>query len=515
MEPATNTLINESEQYVRSLFNSKQAKNLIYHNLNHTREVVQHCEHMADIYGVEGEDEVILLVAAWFHDTGYLKGPAKGHEEESKKIVREFLDELGTEETFIERVEQCIEATKFPQHPKNTIEEIICDADLYHVGTEDFYERSLLLREELNQGKKHDTIGKKEWRLSNINFLRAHHFFTMHAKEFLDPVKQKNLEHLEIKAGIRPDSLKETNDDLPKKDQSEKEKNKKHSKEKEESEREGFFTEDPMKENSKNENVAISSVNTSASETFQSNDLKNNDQQRRKEDEPAKEDEILEAEDIRRVMEEERLKNPVPSLVEEEPVEKKKKKKKDDALSIQQAKEKKTERGVVAMFRIMSENHVNLSQMADSKANIMISINTIVVSILVSVLLGKLQFYPQYIIPTIMLMSVCLGAIVFAILATRPNITEGKFTEQDIRDKKINLLFFGNFYNMDLESYDWAMKEMMQDKEYLYGSMIKDIYFLGVVLARKYKLLRISYNIFMFGIVASIVAFGIAMFISN
>lgn len=510
MEPATNTLINESEQYVRSLFNSKQAKNLIYHNLNHTKEVVQHCEHMADIYGVEGEDEVILIVAAWFHDTGYLKGPAKGHEEESKKIVREFLDELGTEESFIERVEGCIDATKFPQQPKNTIEEIICDADLYHVGTEDFYERSLLLRDELNQGKKNDTIGKKEWRLSNISFLKAHHFFTMHAKEFLDPVKQKNLEQLEIKAGIRqPEISKENNEEMLKKEQSEKEKNKKQSKEKEESEREKFFTEDLMKENKKTDNAQPQEKGS------QLQNVHTNDQPEGNVNEPAKEDEILEAEDIRRVMEEERLKNPVPSLVEEVPVEKKKKKKKDDALSIQQAKEKKTERGVVAMFRIMSENHVNLSQMADSKANIMISINTIVVSILVSVLLGKLQFYPQYIIPTIMLMSVCLGAIVFAILATRPNITEGKFTEQDIRDKKINLLFFGNFYNMDLESYDWAMKEMMQDKEYLYGSMIKDIYFLGVVLARKYKLLRISYNIFMFGIVASIVAFGIAMFISG
>jgi predicted metal-dependent HD superfamily phosphohydrolase len=509
MEPATNTLINESEQYVRSLFNSKQAKNLIYHNLNHTKEVVQHCEHMADIYGVEGEDEVILLVAAWFHDTGYLKGPAKGHEEESKKIAREFLDELGTEGTFIDRVEQCIDATKFPQQPKNTIEEIICDADLYHVGTEDFYERSLLLRDELNHGKKNDTIGKKEWRLSNINFLKAHHFFTMHAKEFLDPVKQKNLEQLEVKAGLRADNSPENMEAPVKKELPEKEKNKKQSKEKEgdekernakekkeeiekevregKEEKENIITDDAMKENSTNENAGLF----------------------------AKDDEILEAEDIRRVMEEERLKNPVPPLVPEVPVEKKKKKKKDDALSLQQAKEKKTERGVVAMFRIMSENHVNLSQMADSKANIMISINTIVVSILVSVLLGKLQFYPQYIIPTIMLMTVCLGAIVFAILATRPNITEGKFTEQDIRDKKINLLFFGNFYNMDLESYDWAMKEMMQDKEYLYGSMIKDIYFLGVVLARKYKLLRISYNIFMFGIVASIVGFGIAMFISG
>ena len=77
-------------------------------------------------------------------------------------------------------------------------------------------------------------------------------------------------------------------------------------------------------------------------------------------------------------------------------------------------------------------------------------------------------------------------------------------------NKKVNLLFFGNFYNMSLPDYDWAMKEMMSDREYLNSSMIKDIYFLGVVLARKYKYLRISYNIFMFGLVLAIVAFGIA-----
>ncbi|MGZ5255335.1 MAG: Pycsar system effector family protein [Flavitalea sp.] len=473
MEAATHTLINESEQYVRSLFNSKQAKNLTYHNLNHTKEVVHHCDQLAAGYNVEGDDKVILQVAAWFHDTGYLKGPAKGHEEESKRIAREFLDELGTEESFIVRVEQCIEATKFPQSPNNILEEIICDADLYHVGTEDFYERSLLLREELNLGKKNDTIGKKEWRLSNINFLKEHHFFTQHAKEILDPVKQKNLEQLEIKAGIKKEETKHT------------------------------LSEPQTKENKISESTPENPEPVSGLHTVE------------EENKTGKDEVILEAEDIRRIMVEERLKNPAEATEEEVPVDKKAKKKKDEAIAIQQAKEKKTERGVVAMFRIMSENHVNLSQMADSKANIMISINTIVVSILVSVLLGKLQFYPQYVIPTIMLMAVCLGAIVFAILATRPNITEGKFTEQDIRDKKINLLFFGNFYNMDLESYDWAMKEMMQDKEYLYGSMIKDIYFLGVVLARKYKLLRISYNIFMFGIVASILAFGVAMFISG
>jgi hypothetical protein len=178
-------------------------------------------------------------------------------------------------------------------------------------------------------------------------------------------------------------------------------------------------------------------------------------------------------------------------------------------------KESREERGISTMFRIMSNNHVNLSQMADSKANIMISVNTIVMSIMVSVLLGKLQFYPEYIVPTIILLLVCLSAIVFAILATRPNITKGTFTEEDIKNKKINLLFFGNFFNMSLHEYDWAMKEMMQDKEYVNSSMIKDIYFLGVVLARKYRFLRISYNIFMFGLILAILAFAIAFLFSE
>jgi hypothetical protein len=138
-----------------------------------------------------------------------------------------------------------------------------------------------------------------------------------------------------------------------------------------------------------------------------------------------------------------------------------------------------------------------------------------VLSIMVSVLLGKLQFYPEFIIPTVILVVVCLSAVVFAILATRPNISSGTFTREDIQNKQINLLFFGNFYNMELPDYDWAMKEMMKDKDYLYGSMIKDIYFLGVVLARKYKLLRISYSIFMYGLIAAIIAFGLTFIFSG
>ena len=172
---------------------------------------------------------------------------------------------------------------------------------------------------------------------------------------------------------------------------------------------------------------------------------------------------------------------------------------------------KRPDRGVETMFRLTSSNHFQLSAMADNKANIMISVNTIIVSLIISILIRKLEELPNLIIPTIMLTVVCLIATIFAILATRPNITSGRFSKEDITNKTANLLFFGNFHKMDLHDYEEGMKEMMNDSEFLYSSMTKDIYFLGKVLGKKYEMLRISYNIFMFGFVASVLAFGIAM----
>jgi len=106
--------------------------------------------------------------------------------------------------------------------------------------------------------------------------------------------------------------------------------------------------------------------------------------------------------------------------------------------------------------------------------------------------------------------AVCLSALVFAILSTRPKITEGKFTREDIKNKRSNLLFFGNFYNMELDDFHWGMMEMIKDSDFLYSSMTRDLYFLGIVLAKKYKYLRICYSIFMYGLIISVIAFGIA-----
>ena len=141
----------------------------------------------------------------------------------------------------------------------------------------------------------------------------------------------------------------------------------------------------------------------------------------------------------------------------------------------------------------------------------MISINSIILSVLVSVLFRKLEDYPHLVIPGLILVFVCLTTIVFAVLATRPQVSSGTFSKEDIVNKKTNLLFFGNFHNSQLDDYMWGMKEMMKDADFLYGSMIKDIYFLGLVLGKKYKMLRKSYTVFMYGFIISILAFLIAM----
>jgi predicted metal-dependent HD superfamily phosphohydrolase len=417
MPESLRSLIPPAEQYVANIFSEKIGKDFPYHSFQHTREVVAHCELIASRYDLDETDFTALMIAAWFHDTGYSVSGKHGHEAESQRIVTDFLQQRQAPQELIDKVNGCIRATKMPQAPSTLIEQIICDADLFHLGSDDFQQKNKLLREEVNNFNA-EKIGKKDWRKLNVEFVTRHQFFTEFGREMLEPVKQKNLRELEEKAGLYKKEIS-----IPK-----------------------------------------------------------------------------------------AVPGPVPPPV---PQHTRNVIEQPEGAEAKKGKAAKTERGVVAMFRIMSESHNNLSQMADSKANIMISVNTIVISIMVSVLLGKLQFYPEFIIPTIILVGVCLTAVIFAILATRPNISGGTFTREDIQNKKINLLFFGNFYNMQLPDYDWAMKEMMKDKDYLYGSMIKDIYFLGVVLSRKYKFLRWSYSVFMYGLIAAIVAFAIAFIFSS
>jgi len=198
MSETSEQLLSAVRNYVTDLFTHQVKPEFVFHSLEHTEDVVEACSYMADHYRLNGEDRQVLLLAAWFHDTGYTKGEATGHEDESIKIATSFLTRNNVEDTIIQRVGSCIEATRMPQSPVNQVEKILCDADLYHLATEDFKARSQLLKQEQESILGHK-IDKKEWRKNNISFLENHRYFTDYGQENLEPKKQENLLKLKKK----------------------------------------------------------------------------------------------------------------------------------------------------------------------------------------------------------------------------------------------------------------------------------------------------------------------------
>jgi predicted metal-dependent HD superfamily phosphohydrolase len=399
-------LLEKVKQQVLSYFKLRNNEDLLYHNRKHTEGVVAAAIQIANHYQLNDQDFFIVIASAWFHDTGYMEDTAN-HEEHSARLAEDFLKAHYVDDNVIQQVKGCIMATKMPQKPVGLLQSIMCDADVFHLGTEDFNENNKQLRKECKM-VFHFDFSKQDWRHKTIQFMQAHHYHTDYAKMLLTDQKEKNLQELRYK-------------------------------------------ELEWQEKNKAEEA-------------------------------------------------------LPVLASEE--------KKPEAATVYQEKEvKKKERpdkGIETMFRVSSSNHQRLSDMADNKAHIMITVNSIILSAILSLLLRRLEDYSYLIIPTVIILLVSLITLVFAILATRPSIPEGRFTPQDVDDKKVNLLFFGNFYRMNLQEYIAGMRNVMADREYLYGSLIIDVYSQGVVLGRKYRLLRVSYNVFMFGLIASVLAFIIA-----
>jgi len=397
-------ILKDAQVYVTEIFQKKVSPIFVFHNLTHTQQVVRAAEELAANYALNDQDHFVLLMSAWFHDTGFSSGQAEEHEKESIQIATVFLQNHNVDAETIQRISSCIQATRMPQSPLSQVEKIMCDSDLYHLGSTDFKKMNDNLRQEQEAYFKKE-FGKKEWRQRNIEFLESHQYFTDYCQQRLEPKKQQVIKDLQKRQGT---------------------KEVKHTLEME---------------------ISPYSFGKGG----------------------------------------------------------------EQASTVNKTKlDKDAERGIQTIFRTTSNNHMQLSEMADSKANIMISVNSIIISLILSFVVARLEYYPQFMIPAVLLTAVCVAAITFAILATRPSVTGGRFTEDDIRTKRTNLLFFGNFHKMELDEYNWAMNELLKDRDYIYGSMIKDVYFLGVVLARKYRLLRISYNIFMFGLIISVLAFGFA-----
>lgn len=178
-----------------------------------------------------------------------------------------------------------------------------------------------------------------------------------------------------------------------------------------------------------------------------------------------------------------------------------------------QFKDKSPERGIQTMYRVSMRNHLKLSDIADTKANILLSVNAIIISLLLTNLIPKLDnpSNDYLIYPTGIFVLFSIVSMIMSVLATRPNVTSGEFDKEDVENKKVNLIFFGNFHKMKYKDYEWAMQEMIKDQQYVYDTLTKDLYYLGVVLDKKYKLLRWTYTIFMIGMILSTIAFFVAL----
>lgn len=176
-------------------------------------------------------------------------------------------------------------------------------------------------------------------------------------------------------------------------------------------------------------------------------------------------------------------------------------------------KSRKLGRGIETMYRSTYRNHINLSSIADAKANMMISLNTIIMSVIITVVGSGFAFGGglfeslRFTVPISILMIGSLIAVIFAVVSARPEVTKKKVDLQRIKNKKSSVLFFGNFTNLPLPKFLRNMQELKSDRDLLYDNMSIDIYHLGKVLDRKYHLLRISYTIFISGLTLAVISF--------
>ena len=158
-------------------------------------------------------------------------------------------------------------------------------------------------------------------------------------------------------------------------------------------------------------------------------------------------------------------------------------------------------------------NHIDLSSIADNKANIMLSVNAIVITVGLPLLVDRTIENPDLQIPTFILAITSVISMIFATLSTRPAKMSGTTSQEAIATKKSNLFFFGNFYNMSFEEYDQGMSTVVGDNDNLDKAITRDLFYLGKSLGSKFERLRLCYNIFMVGIVSSVLSYVIIMLI--
>lgn len=193
------TLLFEAEAYVTELMGDLHKLRWPFHNIDHIRVVVDRCKELAEIYKLSLVEREEILLAAWFHDTGYTKG-AHEHEMRSAALFISFLEKKNADTLSRGNIVRMIMATKYPSTPTTLQEKILCDADLFHLSLPDYFQWSELLLQETNIHLK-ESVEPWDWDRNNISFFTIHHYFTDYAIEHWLPGKIHNLELLQQRVG--------------------------------------------------------------------------------------------------------------------------------------------------------------------------------------------------------------------------------------------------------------------------------------------------------------------------
>jgi predicted metal-dependent HD superfamily phosphohydrolase len=395
-------LVKQAQAYVEPLLQKNLDPRLTYHTLAHTDYVVKQAHTLADAAKLPAKETEELLLAAWFHDSGYLD-TYEGHEYKSMVRAAEWLQAQKYDPAGIEVIKNLIRVTHRNEEAKTELEKIIGDADMSNLAADDYRSRAELIRTEwelmLNK-----SYSNTEWAELQLNFMLAHKYQSEIGKEFYKKALKANTE----------------------------------------------------------------------------------DQRER--------------------------------LKKAEKKEKKKNKEKTDTFA-------EPKRGIETMFRTMYGNHMKLSDMADKKAGMMIQLNAVILSVIItyfgaksSVLAptGGTSFIrnPILAVPMGILLLTALCSVTSAILSAQPDVTSFKWLKRNpevATNRRVNLLFFGQFTKLSLQHFQEGMRELMRQKDALYTNMVTDVYYLGEVLDRKYKLLRVSYSIFMVGLILTALSFAIVL----
>lgn len=382
-----------ADAYVQAYLQEHLPSSFLFHNYEHAIEVVEVCKKLAKAAALDKKKKDYLLLAAWFQDTGYTKGE-ENHEANSVGIAQAFLEKQGWTAENIKVIEQLIMSTKKGATLTTDLEKMLYDANWSFLGRKRFFDRSNLLRLEIEQ-LQNSRFSAKAWNKFLLELQLETGYKTPWGQSFYLSRKRKN-----------------------------------HS---------------------------------------------------------------IQAENHRKAKEK----------------------------TVRNKTGKNFGRGIDTLYRITLRNHLNLSSIADGKANMIISINTLVLSILITAGTalfsmgdqGMIQWNIIIIAPIGILMLSSLAAIVFAILSAMPKVEGARFTMEEVKNHKVSLLFFGNFLQLDRNAYVQFLRNLKKDQELIYDDLSRDLYNLGQILQKKYRLLTIAYRIFMAGLLLSVLVFVLFYFL--